>query len=113
MQSWIHVLEWRATVHPDVLALADDRGARYTYGELRADRAGAAHMVSQRVADAFVAHGDAAAIARRLTEYRAAGVDLPVIFPMPVAGDWGYERAITALSSQVAADKEAPRPFLS
>jgi len=37
MQSWIHVLEWRATVHPDVTALADDRGARYTYAELRAE----------------------------------------------------------------------------
>jgi acyl-CoA synthetase (AMP-forming)/AMP-acid ligase II len=35
MQSWIHVLEWRATVHPDVTALADDRGARYSYSELR------------------------------------------------------------------------------
>jgi acyl-CoA synthetase (AMP-forming)/AMP-acid ligase II len=37
MQSWIHVLEWRATVHPDLTALADDRGARYTYAELRSE----------------------------------------------------------------------------
>ena len=37
MQSWIHVLEWRATVRPEVLALADDRGALYTYVELRAE----------------------------------------------------------------------------
>jgi acyl-CoA synthetase (AMP-forming)/AMP-acid ligase II len=37
MQSWIHVLEWRATAHPDVPALADDRGRRYTYAELRAE----------------------------------------------------------------------------
>ena len=36
MQSWIHVIEWRATVHPDVPALIDDRGASYTYAELRA-----------------------------------------------------------------------------
>lgn len=35
MRSWIHVVEWRAAVHPDVMALVDDRGARYTYGELR------------------------------------------------------------------------------
>jgi acyl-CoA synthetase (AMP-forming)/AMP-acid ligase II len=35
MQSWIHVIEWRATVHPDVPALIDDRGARYSYAELR------------------------------------------------------------------------------
>ncbi|MBO2449134.1 AMP-binding protein [Actinomadura barringtoniae] len=34
MQSWIHVLEWRATVHPDVPALIDDRGTRLTYREL-------------------------------------------------------------------------------
>jgi acyl-CoA synthetase (AMP-forming)/AMP-acid ligase II len=37
VQSWIHVLEWRAIVRPDVLALADDRGARYTYAELRGE----------------------------------------------------------------------------
>ncbi len=35
MQSWIHVIEWRATVHPDVTALVDDRGATLTYAELR------------------------------------------------------------------------------
>jgi acyl-CoA synthetase (AMP-forming)/AMP-acid ligase II len=37
MQSWIHVLEWRATVHPDVTALADDRGATVTYAQLRTE----------------------------------------------------------------------------
>jgi acyl-CoA synthetase (AMP-forming)/AMP-acid ligase II len=37
MQSWIHVLEWRATVHPDLTALADDRGATYTYAQLRTE----------------------------------------------------------------------------
>jgi acyl-CoA synthetase (AMP-forming)/AMP-acid ligase II len=36
MQSWIHVLEWRATVRPDVTALVDDRGARLSYAQLRA-----------------------------------------------------------------------------
>jgi acyl-CoA synthetase (AMP-forming)/AMP-acid ligase II len=35
MQSWIHVIEWRATVHPDLPALIDDRGASYTYAQLR------------------------------------------------------------------------------
>ena len=54
--------------------------------------------VPQGVADAFVAHGDAGACIRMLAEYRAAGVDLPVVFPMPVSGDWGYERVIEALS---------------
>ena len=34
MQSWIHVIEWRATARPGVTALTDDRGARYSYAEL-------------------------------------------------------------------------------
>ena len=37
MQSWIHVIEWRANVRPDLTALADDRGAAYTYAQLRAE----------------------------------------------------------------------------
>lgn len=64
---------------------------------LAGDRAGAAAQVPQQVADGFVAHGRAAECAARLAEYRAAGVDLPVVFPMPVDGDWGYERTITEL----------------
>jgi acyl-CoA synthetase (AMP-forming)/AMP-acid ligase II len=37
MQSWIHVIDWRANVRPDVMALVDDRGAAYTYAQLRAE----------------------------------------------------------------------------
>src|SRR5580693_6297990 len=37
MQSWIHVLEWRANVRPGVAALIDDRGAADTYAQLRAE----------------------------------------------------------------------------
>jgi hypothetical protein len=37
MQSWIHVIEWRATVRPDVTALVDDRGAEHSYAALRAE----------------------------------------------------------------------------
>ena len=37
MQSWIHVIEWRANVRPELTALVDDRGAAYTYGQLRAE----------------------------------------------------------------------------
>src|SRR6266568_5018385 len=36
MQSWIHVIEWRANVRPELTALVDDRGAAYTYVQLRA-----------------------------------------------------------------------------
>ena len=37
MQSWIHVIEWRANVRPELTALVDDRGAVYTYAQLRAE----------------------------------------------------------------------------
>jgi acyl-CoA synthetase (AMP-forming)/AMP-acid ligase II len=37
MQSWIHVINWRATVHPDIPALIDDRGASFSYAGLRAE----------------------------------------------------------------------------
>jgi acyl-CoA synthetase (AMP-forming)/AMP-acid ligase II len=37
MQSWIHVIEWRANTRPELTALVDDRGAAYTYAQLRAE----------------------------------------------------------------------------
>ena len=74
----------------------DLRGVRELV--LAGDRAGATARVPQQVADGFVAHGSAAQCAARLAAYRAAGVDLPVVFPMPVDGDWGYERTIAAMS---------------
>src|ERR1700722_6811705 len=37
MQSWIHVIDWRANVHPEVTALIHDRGAAYTYAQLRTE----------------------------------------------------------------------------
>jgi alkanesulfonate monooxygenase SsuD/methylene tetrahydromethanopterin reductase-like flavin-dependent oxidoreductase (luciferase family) len=64
---------------------------------LAGDRAAAAEVVPQPVADGFVAHGTAVACAARLAQYRAAGVDLPVLFPVPDDGDWGYERTIAAM----------------
>jgi alkanesulfonate monooxygenase SsuD/methylene tetrahydromethanopterin reductase-like flavin-dependent oxidoreductase (luciferase family) len=64
---------------------------------LAGDRAGAAGRVPQQVADGFVARGGAAQCAARLAEYRAAGVDLPVLFPIPVEGDWGYEQTIETI----------------
>lgn len=67
---------------------------------LAGDRAGAAAQVPQQVADGFVAHGDAAACAARVAEYVAAGVDLPVLFPMPVGTDWGYEAVIESFGTR-------------
>ncbi|MFI5662404.1 class I adenylate-forming enzyme family protein [Streptomyces sp. NPDC051684] len=61
MQSWIHVLEWRATTRPDVPALIDDRGTRLTYAELLA-------VVERRAggwARAGVVPGDVVAVVAR------------------------------------------------
>ena len=38
MLSLVHVLEWRAAVQPDQVALSDDRGAQPTEPEMRALR---------------------------------------------------------------------------
>ncbi len=73
----------------------DLRGVRELV--LAGDRAGAADRVPQPVADGLVAHGSAGECVARLMEYRTAGVDLPVLFPMPVGGDWGYEQAIAVI----------------
>jgi 5,10-methylenetetrahydromethanopterin reductase len=70
---------------------------------LAGDREGAFGRVPQQVADGFVAHGDAARCAGRVAEYRAAGVDLPVLFPVPVGGDWGYEKVIRVLGGAMGA----------
>jgi hypothetical protein len=67
---------------------------------LAGDRAGAAALVPQQVADGFVAYGNADECLARVTEYRAAGVDLPILFPMPVGGDWGYEKTIAAMAGR-------------
>jgi hypothetical protein len=75
---------------------------------LAGDRAGATARVPQPVADHFVAHGDVAACGQRLAEYRAAGVDLPVLFPMPVGGDWGYEEAIASFAPSGSAEPAEP-----
>lgn len=79
----------------------DLRGVRERV--LAGDRAGAAGEVPQQVADGFVAHGSAARCAARVAEYRAAGVDLPVVAPMPVGADWGYERTVEALGGPAPA----------
>ena len=73
---------------------------------LAGERAGAAEQVPQHVADGIVARGGPSALAARLAEYRAAGVDLPVVFPMPVGGDWGYQQTITAMA--ISPDAELP-----
>jgi 5,10-methylenetetrahydromethanopterin reductase len=66
---------------------------------LAGDRAGATEQVPPYVADGFVAHGDAAACTARIEEYTAVGVDLPVLFPMPVGtGGWNYDAVIAGFA---------------
>ncbi|MEU7003690.1 LLM class flavin-dependent oxidoreductase [Nonomuraea sp. NPDC046570] len=87
----------RYVLHPSAARLfaADLSAARELAA--RGDRAGSARHIPQHVADAFVAYGDAAACRARIEEYRANGVDLPVLFPMPVHGTWPYDHVITEL----------------
>jgi len=92
----------RYVLHPSVSALFGETGGGVDLRAAReltlaGDRAGAAAQVPQQVADGFVAHGSAATCAARVKEYRDAGVDLPVLFPVPVAGDWGYEQTIARM----------------
>ena len=68
---------------------------------LAGDRAAAADLVPQQAADGFVAHGGPDECLARVGEYLAAGVDLPVLFPMPVGGEWGYQETIAALAGKV------------
>jgi 5,10-methylenetetrahydromethanopterin reductase len=78
----------------------DLRGVRELV--LAGDRASAADQVPQQVADGFVARGGAAPCLGRLADYRAAGVDLPVMFPIPVEGDWGYEQTIETIGKALS-----------
>lgn len=52
------------------------------------DRAGAVAAVSDRMADAIDTCGDAATVAASVQAYRDAGVDVPVVMPLP----WGEDR---------------------
>jgi hypothetical protein len=38
---------------------------------------------------------------RGVRELVLAGVDLPVLFPMPADGDWGYEKTIAAMAGKI------------
>ncbi len=52
------------------------------------DREGAVAAISDRMADAIDICGDAASVAAAVREYRDAGVEVPVIMPLP----WGEDR---------------------
>ncbi len=98
----------RYVLHPSVPRLFGELDGGPGLGGVReallaGDREEAEGRVPQVVADGFVAHGDVARCAGRIAQYRDAGVDLPVVFPVPVGGDWGYEKVITVLGDALTA----------
>jgi acyl-CoA synthetase (AMP-forming)/AMP-acid ligase II len=121
MQSWIHVIEWRATVHPDVTALVDDRGVVLSYAELRLaleQRAGGwaalgvnpgdvVAVLAKNSAD-FLVH--ACAILRagaipafvnwRLSPGDAAGI-FALVQPVAVAADAEFTRLIETAAPEL------------
>ncbi|TDD81349.1 LLM class flavin-dependent oxidoreductase [Actinomadura darangshiensis] len=89
----------RYALHPAAPSLFGDPLTAVRNRLREGDRAGAARQVPQHVADGFVAHGDPAACHARIEEYRKAGVDLPVLYPIPVDGVWPYADVIGRLAA--------------
>lgn len=60
------------------------------------DQDRAAGLAADDLVDALVVHGTEDECLRRIDAYRAAGVYLPILFPMPVHGDWdgAIDRAV-------------------
>jgi acyl-CoA synthetase (AMP-forming)/AMP-acid ligase II len=71
--SWVHVLEWRAAVTPDAVALTDDRGGELTYAGL------------------------AAAMEREAAGYAAAGVRPGDVVPVIARNQVGWVTAMFGL----------------
>jgi acyl-CoA synthetase (AMP-forming)/AMP-acid ligase II len=71
--SWVHVLEWRAAVSPDAVALTDDRGGELTYAGL------------------------AAAMEREAAGYAAAGVQPGDVVPVIARNQIGWVTAMFGL----------------
>jgi 5,10-methylenetetrahydromethanopterin reductase len=65
-------------------------------------------LVSDRTIDALVATGTADQVAARLKAYRQAGVDLPVLYPLP-AGEHPAARVLATLSA-LAPGSPLPSP---
>ena len=64
------------------------------------DRDGAVAAVSERMVDAIDVIGDAATVQRTLSDYRQAGVEVPIVMPLP----WGPDReAVVTQTIEAAA----------
>ena len=87
------------------------------YGNADVDRVAAAApeeragLVSDRTVDELVATGTADQVAGRLEAYRQAGVDLPVLYPLP-AGEHPAARVLATLSA-LAPGRPLPAGFPS
>jgi long-chain acyl-CoA synthetase len=83
--SWVHVLEWRAAVTPDAVALTDDRGGELTYAGL----AGAMEREAACYAAAGVRPGDVVPIiARNQVGWVTAMFGLVRAGALPAAVNW-------------------------
>jgi long-chain acyl-CoA synthetase len=83
--SWVHVLEWRAAVTPDAVALTDDRGGELTYARLAA----AMEHQAAGYAAAGVRPGDVVpVIARNQVGWVTAMFGLVRAGALPAAVNW-------------------------
>lgn len=79
-------------MHPAAGKLFSASGFATELGHVRERLTGgeenAAESVSDAMIDAFIVHGGPEVLSERIQAYRDAGVDLPVLFPMPVDDGW-------------------------
>jgi long-chain acyl-CoA synthetase len=126
--SWVHVLEWRAAVTPDAVALSDDRGAALTYAALAA----AVERSAAEYAAAGIRPGDVTAIiARNQVGWVTALFGLVRAGALPAAVNWRLavpevtallqlmrpaaivsDADCAALAKQAAAGLDGPEPVL-
>jgi acyl-CoA synthetase (AMP-forming)/AMP-acid ligase II len=107
--SLVHVLEWRAAVHPDAIALSDHEGAQLSYGALAA----AMERSAGQLAAAGIAPGDVVpVIARNRVGWVTAMLGLIRAGALPAAVNWRLAvPEVTALlqladAAAVVADEE-------
>ena len=85
MLSLVHVVEWRASVNPDQIALTDDRGAELTYADLRTAMEASAAVF----AAADIGPGDVVpVIARNRAGWVTAMLGLIRAGALPAAVNW-------------------------
>ena len=85
MLSLVHVVEWRASVNPDQIALTDDRGAELTYADLRT----AMEASAAAFAAADIGPGDVVPVlARNQAGWVTAMLGLIRAGALPAAVNW-------------------------